>query len=226
MTEHRGVALGYVTGGRVTSKFHLCVVAAMEAHRDLIGSHLAVEGAYIFRNRNNVVREFLTTSMEWLWFVDDDIIFPSEVLTVLLGQADPDTRPIVGACYFGPAPAQDNWLPMWTEQRDGDRYAMVEHVESDRLYQLTAIGMGCTLIHRRVLEAMDKLRGEPHEPEPWFGHDIIPAGAGYRRAGEDITFCRRAAALGFTIHGYGYAVGHIKTDVHGWECHRGGGRPL
>lgn len=204
-----GVTLAYVTGGRVTSRFHLSVVQTLMAHQGLIVGHLGVEGPYIAQNRNHVVRDFLPTTAEWLWFVDDDIVLTTNTLPALLEHAD--GKPILGACYFG-----NEGNAMWAEARGGDPYAPFGHVEPKGLYRLSAVGMGCTLIHRSVLEAMQS----EVEPDPWFGHDLVPDGQqGYRTAGEDTTFCQRAARFGFHPWGLGFVVGHLKTDLRGWDHH-------
>lgn len=214
--NHYGVCLAYVTAGRVTSQFHLSVLRTVEAQRGLIVGHVGIEGGYIARNRNLAVREFLAGRAEWLWFIDDDIVFPPETLPALLDVADDPFRPILGACYFGQS--GKNWLPLWTEDRDGDPYAPVEHVEPGRMYRLSATGMGCTLIHRGVITAVGDAFSE--DPDPWFGHDIVEDGGGRRRAGEDTTFCRRAASVGFQTWGLAFVVGHHKTATFGWEAHR------
>lgn len=201
------VCLAYVTGERVTSSFHLSVIAVMQEHGDLLCGHIGVQGTGVALNRNLVVTQFLESNGEWLWFVDDDIVFPPTVLPRLLDFATDPHRPILAALYFG-----HNGLPMWCEVNGEEPYANVESfITEDEVYPLSAVGMGCTLIHRSVLEAMAK---EATVPDPWFGYDLVPTGNGeWRRAGEDTSFCRRAQLLGFATHGVGVLVGHLKTTM-------------
>ena len=82
---------------------------------------------------------------------------------------------------------------------------------------MASVGMGFTLIHRRVLEALQKAK--PKHRWAWFGHDEVVDENGFIDCmGEDPTFCMRAKALGFKIQGHsGIAVGHKKTTLLTWE---------
>lgn len=206
-----GVLLAYITGERVTSQFHLSVCRSLQAHPELIEGHLGVEGVGIALNRNLVVHNFMATGIDWLWSVDDDVMCTPEVLSHLLAVAQDPFKGIICAAYFG-----RNGYPMWTQERDGDEYANVEKVEPGALYRLSACGMGCTLIHRSVFERIAAAPVDPRDPDPWYGYDLVPRPDGsYRRAGEDTTFCRRAAALGIETWGLGHVVGHIKPVILG-----------
>ena len=75
--------------------------------------------------------------------------------------------------------------------------------------ELGSCGMGCTLIHRNVFEKLQQILSD--DPWPWFGHDIIQTVRGAERAGEDVTFCKRAREAGFKIVGHcGVTVEHYK----------------
>ena len=81
----------------------------------------------------------------------------------------------------------------------------------DEPVELASIGVGCVLIHRRVLVKMREDYGK--DPWPWFGNDIVRLGPGAVRIGEDMTFCCRAIRSGFSVWGIGVPVKHRKTTV-------------
>jgi GT2 family glycosyltransferase len=85
------------------------------------------------------------------------------------------------------------------------------HIASERHWNVAAVGCGCVLIHRTVLETVE--RKHAASPWPWFEYTPWTNPDGKPdQIGEDYSFCFKAGALGFsswvdtTIH-----VGHLKT---------------
>lgn len=221
----RDVVMGYAHNGNVRQEWHASMAGVGwwdKAHDNRIAGELAAGGPYIPDNRCRVVQQFLDNSLpglEWLWFTDVDVVVPPFILDQMLAVADPVERPILGALYFTRLDADGGnlWLPTWME--DGNEfgeYTWVRRLQLGEVRELTMCAMGCTLIHRSVLEAMAVSYG-PEDPWAWFGHDIIndPV-TGMSRIGEDVTFCRRARSLGFPIHGLTEPVVHMKTAKVGW----------
>jgi hypothetical protein len=169
---------------------------------------------YIPSARCAVVRDFLagfddevsgrTVKSDWLLFLDHDMIFSANLAERLYREAHPVERPIVAAFYPTYMPDHGNIrvMPTWMREWEGKPMRHVQEVpEGDELIELHGCGMGATLIHRSVLEAV----GEEHfhDEWPWFGHDLVTLDPeiGPVRCGEDVTFCLRARALGFKIWG-------------------------
>lgn len=206
------VLLGFCHTGFVYTPFMMSVIAIREYELSQppsrLGSYWAQQGCIIADSRNDVVRKFLETEYEWLWMLDPDVQFPPDTLRKMLAAADPKDAPIIAS-------------PYWNQYEDGQRYVVwivrtekgmqpvARLPEGEVLVQVDGCGMGCTLIHRGVLEALQ----EAHRDDPWtwFGHDIVYHGDVPHRAGEDVTFCLRAKELGFTTYGYtGAPVEHFK----------------
>lgn len=172
-------------------------------------------GACISIFRNQVVEIFLNeTNLGWLWFVDSDIDLKPDTLKRMMEVADPETHPIVAANYFMyvgnrnicPSPfyrkkfpdGTVKMAPIWNINDDWPR---------DTLVKCDGAGMGCTLIHRSVLEAMKAKYGFP---EPWFAQENI----GGVVHGEDLTFFHRAGEMGYPVYVHtGIEVGHAKTLI-------------
>lgn len=216
------VVMGYAHNGNVRQEWHASVSGLSwydRANNGRLAGELAAGGPYIADNRNRVVERFLSTDVTWLWFTDVDVVFPPCTLDQLLEAADPTDRPIVGSLYFTKLDADGGnlWLPTWME--DGEEfgeYTWVRKLTIGEVRELTMVAMGCTLIHRAVLEKMRD--AYPDDPWKWFGHDLmLDPVTGPSRIGEDVTFCRRARALGFPIHGLTEPVVHMKTATVGWK---------
>lgn len=142
-------------------------------------------------------------------FLDSDMMFPRETLARLV-MAD---KPIVSGTYFARAEAPVPHVYRYGFRDDGGVYRYVtmagefrewmrEHPEArgntgifgaPYLVKAAAVGAGCLLIERRVLEDVYQRYGAEDPKYPWFRN-----GEG-SKGGEDFEFCRRAAACGYEI---------------------------
>jgi GT2 family glycosyltransferase len=176
------------------------------------GQYVPKYGTNVSQNRNQLVRAFLESGIEWLWFVDDDMTFEPDIVDRLMEVADPTERPIVGALCFAFLLNHDQQVVptiYGLGEKDGET-KLVRHTgyPRDELVQVAATGSGCVLIHRRVFVELAK---RWQTPWPWFdysewghafsswgqipGTDVAYAGPG-DHIGEDITFCLRAGSQG------------------------------
>jgi hypothetical protein len=215
--------VGYVSGN-FTAEFVASLLDLWErelpSSREKLRPGVArrgVKGLYVPLNRNAVVEHFLKGDSEWLWFLDTDVSFAPDLIDYLLAVADPEKRPIVAAIYFVQLPGApaNTWWPAWHPAEDAP---VPDRIDLGSLYELGHVGMGCTLIHRTVLERMR----EKYDADPWhwFSHDIAEGPDGLERAGEDVTFCRRARAAGFSVWGLALPVDHHKTVPITWDTYR------
>lgn len=172
-------------------------------------------GACISIFRNQVVERFLNDSnMAWLWFVDSDIQLRPDTLERLMEHADPETCPIIGGNYFMSVGSGTIVMSAFFRKKFADgsiKMAPIWEAKGDwprnKLVKCDGLGMGCTLIHRSVLEAMKDRYGFP---EPWFAQQLI----GGVVHGEDLTFCHRAKEMGYPVFVHtGIEVGHVKTTI-------------
>ncbi len=218
------VSIGYIHNGTVRQEFmrsliDLYIYDTMHCGRFL--RLIDALGPYIANSRNAVVKAFLADDhSDWLLFLDNDMVFEPNIHDQLWRLADPVERPIVAGMYItammaGPDEVRD--LPTWLHTIDGEPLRQVRTVDfEDELVPLDGCGMGCTIIHRSALEAV----WDAHSDDQWpcFGHDLamIDEEVGPVRCGEDITFCRRLAALGrgFSIWGAPRVqAGHVKSRL-------------
>lgn len=223
--------VGYCHGGMVHQPFMASLIATIwedAASNNLIRGQIPVGGSLIVVNRNVIVRKFLESPepAEWLWMVDTDMVFAPDTLPRLIAVADAKEHPIVSALCF--APLRGQIRPLWTARDSAGRLIPMEEIPTEEsinnTIELGACAMACVVIHRRVLERMGEVYANGEDPRgcdpwPWFGHDLVEGLEGRMRLGEDHTFCVRARALGFSIHGHrGVEVGHVKTHIVGSDA--------
>lgn len=224
------VTIGYCHYGTVAADFALSLITMFQydqrhgKHWDAICQS---KGPYIPLARNEIVDTFLSQRFShWLLFLDNDVVFPPETIETLLSLADPVNVPILGGLYLTPLnrdpdnPHAMEYLPTWTHDAGWERAPVLAVDFDEPLMPLHTCGMGCTLIHRSVLETMRDAHDD-RDPWKWYDHDLREAGKKrddgekrFDRCGEDITFCCRARDLGFTIWGTPKVrCGHIKSHV-------------
>lgn len=179
------------------------------AHRKAFLGYVQVGTGYIASARDTVCAKFLTTQGEWLLMLDWDVTFSPECVYELLDAADPKERPIIAGCYVTFFGEGSKLRPCWMlAGEDGQQYAPDE-LRVGEIIECATVGMGFTLIHRSVLEAMQRVYSL-EDNWAFFGHDMI----GGVRTGEDVTFCNRARKLGFTSWGHGgVLLGHTKAKT-------------
>ena len=210
MAKNQSLAIGYPHSGHV----HQLFMKSMMAFREYDGTHRRVLkdvidrwGLYVAGNRNAICIDFLKTDAEWLLQIDTDHAFNPQTVYDLLDDADPIERPIMSALYFGFL--EGDPAPMWWDLNERGEFCTMATITAD-VQPIAAAGMGFCLIHRGVLETM--ARQYQDDSWKWFGHDMGTLGGQPLRLGEDFTFFKRAAALGYQAHGDGrLAIGHMKT---------------
>lgn len=170
--------------------------------------------------RNEVVRQFLASDCEWLLMVDRDMGFPPDALYRLLSAADPVDRPIVGALCFASWATQGDGMGGWRTEPmptilrgNGDGLGTLELYPVDMVIRADATGAAFLLIHRSVLEKLER---------DWFTPFVKD---GVQEMGEDVSFCVRAGRAGFPLHIHtGVKTSHHKdvwlSEADYWRSYR------
>lgn len=152
---------------------------------------LVVERLHVDRARNEIADMFLHPEKprpphhpeglpalyrqcSHLLFLDDDMLFPPNVIEKLLS----DDVPLVGGLYFG---RNTPHLPIAYHHVEGNQWVAITKWKAG-LQHVDAIGTGCMLIRRDLLEKMER---------PYFKFDDV--------MGEDMYFCERAKQLGVPV---------------------------
>jgi len=142
---------------------------------------MTVTGYRIDFQRNECVRAFLQTSLEWLLFLDDDVFAPPETFDRLSSHG----LDVVSGLYYRKGEPIE---PLAYVDR-GTHLAVPDDFAIGKLVPVDFGGAGCLLIHRRVLETMQT---------PWFS---LAAGDGItasrEHTSEDFFFFGNARKAGF-----------------------------
>lgn len=103
-------------------------------------------------NRNFISRQFLASEAEWLFWVDADNVNPIASVRRLLDTAG-NTRTLVSGLYYT---KEKNPIPVVYAYHEDGRYHHLTQWERGEIIPIEAAGMNCCLMHRSVLEDIDK----------------------------------------------------------------------
>lgn len=164
---------------------------------------------------NKVVKAFLATNKDTLFFVDDDMTFPMSALHDLReNKANWEYDIVMGFCTRRGWPPQPiiyrlKETPKMPEALRGDQFSMQTDFKDDEVIEVDAVGLGFTIIRRHVLEKMiDLERGLDYTS--FFKYEAGES--------EDIYFSRNARNLGFRLAvDTSVKIGHISHQPRGWE---------
>lgn len=180
-----------------------------------------VAGAgFITNARNTLVRKFLEQPDEnradWLLFLDDDQVYPETLLEYLMAAADQVERRIIAVPVWRFISKDDGPVRVTHNVFDVDELGNIiewtEPLPPNSLVQVAAVGTGCMLVHRSVFEETRQLAIANGKGAKWcwFMQQVyLPADV---CEGEDIWFCRMAAAAGIPVFVHTFTtLQHAKT---------------
>jgi hypothetical protein len=143
------------------------------------------KGSLVVNNRNKLVEQARELGVDYLFFVDSDIVLHVHTLRRLLGHE----KDIVGATYI----QREEPHRLLGKSVDGEllhEYLPGKPIDTNALMEVGALPGGCLLINMKVFDAME----EPIFQTPAHVTDGTPW-----IEGEDYFFCRNARALNFSI---------------------------
>src|SRR5258706_15141002 len=204
------VAIAYVHGDHCSMSWHHSMEALSTFER------IPVEGATgeIASARNSAVRQFLSKTKPWLWFVDCDMGFRADIIERLHEEAERNEALVVGAlCYTvnrgladGMGGHETRAIPTilnWRRENDG--FEPFLDYEEDAPVKCDATGSAAILIHRSVFERIKDAEGEV-----WYHRIRSPISQNF--FGEDLSFCLRLRKLGIPVYVHtGIQTSHAKT---------------
>ena len=209
------VVIAYLHGTMVHADFSQSLLFMCMASETPISAVVALaSGPNLSTGRNMACRLFLTQHQSpWLFMCDTDMVLSLDTLDRLIATADPVERPVLGG--FCMKRDLDETVTPTLFKFVSDRYgglmpAPYPQYPENTVMRVEGTGAACLLIHRSVLEAVEKETGD--RAAPWFREtDCAMPG---QLMGEDLTFCLRCASAGIPIHVHtGIKVGHVKTQI-------------
>lgn len=189
---------------------------AANGHRQRLAEYHDASGPYIHDNRARIASYFLDhTDYQWLWMLDNDIRFSPDTVHRMFEEIEERDIKLAAAAYWIKYGDQGLYLSWLLFAREGIR-ALNELPDTTDPVEVTATGMGCTLIHRDVLEDIRRHQREIAPDDPWdtFGSDVLRYEDGKsERMGEDVTFAMRARKHGHIVYGLPtVVVDHFKSS--------------
>ncbi len=163
--------------------------------------------------RNVAAQHALASGLDWLFFLDSDVIPPRDAILRLMAH----NKPIVSGVYCRRSvpeaiPVMMKPLGQWVTQ-----------IPSGGLMEVATVGAGCLLIHRTVFERLPPQR--PTEGKTFFDWrvDCLAVKSKEECLSEDFTFCVHARKHGIpTFVDCGVRCRHVGLA----EADYGSFRPL
>lgn len=237
------IVLAYLTRGSVEAPFMESVLRSYEHDRYAGPGRFTSpvwrisirSGVNVSKSRCKAVRQFLDTGAEWLWMVDDDMVWAQpDAHERLLASIDrvcaarPELEPwqvVMGGLCFAYAPDEDATYPtIFDRLEDGRFRRWTAPPPAGRVVQAAGTGAAFLIVHRRLLQAIDQSLGGVTQC-PWFReHEQLivtardeagePTAATAYWVSEDLWFCDQVARVGGRVFvDAGVDIGHKKPHL-------------
>jgi len=222
MADNKGrILLAWCDNGLVDGKFAEGVIYS------IIGSHLPIvsatriQGNQIGRQRQTAFDYWYEqTDLEWILWVDSDIVLNDDALNKVWDTANIALRPAVAGTYFISKENEQSLMepyPALFHAVEGSKYTMqyVHPLTFNEVIPVDYAGYGFFLMHRSVAKKMREVHGS----RPFF----IETGTGEdgEFIGEDIRFFMLMKEAGIQLHAHtGAVVKHMKRFSFDAEFYR------
>ena len=186
----------------------IMVQSLLQLHKPLPCAFITVERQRVDKARNYMVQQCLAGGFDYLLMIDDDNPIEPDTLEKLLAH----DKDIVSAIILSRNPDKNgvhNICAFYSHEHkiDGKKIKLYDNIVDFRdkgpLHKVDAVGTGCILIKREVLEKLHaKHNGQPFEfGDIRFKKKIKIDGVEYdrRTMSEDCEFCERAINEGFEM---------------------------
>src|SRR3990172_9131058 len=100
--------------------------------------------------RNVIVQKFLESKADWLFFIDSDVLLPPDCFVKINGYMNSAKYPVVAGLYFAKCHPPEPLIYRGRGNSHFNGWKIGDKVWAD------GIPMGCTLIHRSILELMHR----------------------------------------------------------------------
>lgn len=144
------------------------------------GTYTFVSGMPFDHARNTGCQKLLEIGWEWLFFLDDDILCPNDIILKLMSHK----LPIVSGLYYRRA---EPLVPVMLKEEPENNYKWITQYAKDSLVEVDLVGAGCLLIHRDLLLSMPPVSKDNRWFEWRCDKDDLPQ---YEKTSEDFTFIR------------------------------------
>lgn len=212
MQDNETVCVTWCHHGQVDAYFAHSMMDLLRAEPERIKNFNSVQGlGLLAKSRNIQVQYFLNnTDDDWLFIVDSDEFVTNDAFNKLVDAADKDLYPVVsGLCFAATFPDPDTLQPVPAIFRVDEKVGLVPFFEypKNSLVEIHSAGTGCLMIHRSVLEHMQKAFEKFTGPGwAWFQDGPIKDGENFTWISEDLMFSKKLNELGYRLVAHTGAV--------------------
>jgi hypothetical protein len=142
-------------------------------------------GVPIDVSRNTLVRSAQENKAAYIFFLDADVLAPSDIVPRLMSWK----VPIVSGVYW----SKKGYPAVWDQHPSGRGFTPVKQLPTKGLVEVAGISMGASLVDMRVFSCI---------PDPWFEwglRDPRREGEGLGHS-EDLSFFEKASKYGFKLY--------------------------
>jgi len=172
MNEKIKIAVGIPTNRLIKPKMALSLLNLVVHSKHDYYFIVSTRGYNTSENRNYITAQAIKNGCAYLFFVDDDMVFPPDILDKLLVH----DKDIVGGIYNTKYEIQS---------------PVIEYLNNERpteIFKCGAIGTGCLLIKCDVFKKV---------PQIWFSYEWNDNGS--VKMSHDWLFCYKAREYGFNV---------------------------
>ncbi len=177
----------------------LCLLKMLGASTHIPTGFFICMSSSLNANRRDIVKHAQEKQYSHILWLDDDMIFPPDTLSVLAGH----NEPIIGCNCTTRKP------PVVTTAVKNEK--RIPSAGKSGLEEVDATGLAIMLTETAVFDRL---------PEPWFATPHWPDGDGRSYLSEDLFFCKLAKHFGYRImidHDLSNQIAHIGD----FEFHHG-----
>jgi len=153
------------------------------------------QGIQIAKQRQGIMEAWKESNVDWMLWLDSDVVVTPQVVADLWAIADKDKAPVVSGVYFTfwrpegtsvPTP-----VPTIFQKDESGNTAPVHPLPVNELINVVYIGMGLVLMHRSIFDKLD-----PVFNGLYFDETMRPGGF---YVSEDASFCAKLVEVGIPI---------------------------
>jgi len=187
------IAICVPSGDMIHADFARCLVGLLlHSARSHELFYINGKSSIVATARNNCVKQALAFDVDYILFLDADMVFPPNILDRLLESG----KDIIGCAYRRRSPPYD--IMALSVQGPGSQ-------KVEGIAEMLALPTGVLLIAAKVFESI---------PKPWFKFEIDAERE--KITGEDVLFCREAVLAGYKIWmdvEASYHIGHLTQST-------------
>lgn len=201
------ITIGWIDNGTVEGKFTQGILHSI-FQTPYLTKFLRVSGNHIPEQRQRLLMLWYELGYtDWILFVDSDVVLTPDAVHTLLSAAHPIHKPIISGLYFIYQHLQSedsipSPIPCIYKEINGKMKPLTDF-EPNKLIEIDAAGLGCTLIHRNAVTLLLETCGD-NNPFQSIGDESFGSA-------EDFAFFAHAKKSGIQLYAHtGVSLQHMK----------------